>query len=776
MNTTFSGKWEMERLGYTTRLVWNSTLMYFRSRQGFMSMLALFRLVCILALVLRFWSQIHISSLTQAWFWLPYLLFSLVVFCVVFFQSNYARIDRLTFYGVIIIVDTLAIDAFLFLSGDHKSEIYLLLLLPLILTSHYLPRLHSLIASLAIVLSYGVTLLLMVSPVTIAAILEENIEWIWLMRSLFLLCATWVYRMQANFPHINETRIVSPESARSRLEELLIGFRQAVEYDTISVQILYRDRLQIIACHGFQNPKEICQIEFPVNNPSYPNYEVLKDKHWRILDPNNFPSFKEPRYHAGHIQTWLGVPLISPSTGECFGLVSIDSSRPDSYNRWDAMRARWFAIKVSAFLTDVTLGPAALTQATKRENLLDMLKDWAELFQPKRIFRWEDDLQAVEEIVHLGTRIFHVEDCSIYFLRHKINEDGEKSRVLHLVASSAIPCEVFNLNEIHVTGHHGDGLTGMAVNRNRTINYGAEQIARSPYRSKFVAHLDYLFSKRSRQIMIVPLRDSKGKTTGAIKLENRLGWPSEKPFFQVEQHSFEIFASMVSLLLEDIRLHNFANRQSQNIHNLRAIIHTCALKPIEEMIAGAADNKDGFCQDELQTLESARNTISYTKIGLDSLLAETADNPLLESEGLPAAVHELVESLKSMTQLQPAAERISFQVEDVRDSLPLRIRIGFYNIAREAILNMARHSGIEKKIDGFCRISFQTQERVYHLRIEDNGDGFSPEQKLEQSYSFGLRDMYFQREAIRKHCQDAGIEIAAQPGSGVRIHVWADLS
>ena len=766
----------MKGLRYPTQLFLNSTIMYWRSRQGFMFMLALFRLAGISAIIIRFLTQGGLHNVLYTWFALPYLLLSIIVLFLVYFHSNYTKVDHPFFYSTIILSDIIAINGFLYKSGDYESEIYLLLLLPLILTSHYYSRGQSLLVSAAIIVSYLVTLVLMEGVRSIAEFRAASIHLIWTSRSFFLLCATWVYRIQANFPYVNETRIVSPENARSRLEELLINFRQTVHYDTISVQILYRSRLQIIACYGFANPKEICQIEFPVNDPRYPNFEVLKNRTWKILDPDKFPSFKEPRYHAGHIQTWLGVPLISPATGECFGLVSVDSARKDSYSRWDAMKARWFAIKVSAFLTEVTLGPAALTQATKRENLLTMLKDWSVSFQHKSRSRWDDDLQAAEDLVRIATKIFHVEDCSIYFLRHKFGEDGEKLRVLHLVASSAIPREIFNLNEIQVTGHHGDGLTGLAVNRNRTVNYGAEQIKRSPYRSKFVAHLDHLFSKSSRQIMIVPLRDSFGKTTGAIKLENRLGWPSEKPFFSVEQHSFEIFAAMVSLLLENIRLHNFANRQSQNIHSLRSIIHTCALNPIEEIIVEGTTGKDKISEHKINSLLSVRNTVSYTKISLDSLLSETAENLLLETEGLIPALHEFIESLKSMTQLNYAAEQVSFNLSDVRENLPLRIRIGFFNIARESILNMARHSGIATQHDGYCRISFYQKERKYHLVVEDNGMGFSPEQKLKQSYSFGLRDMFFQKESIRKHCSNAELEISSKTGLGTKIHLWAELS
>jgi len=774
MKPVLSTRAVFTRWNYTTDLMLNSPLRYWRSRQGFMLMLSLLRLACIVAIMFRFVVLEEPAGFFAAWFTLPYTLISLLILFAVLYVSDYSRLDHALFYAAVILCDVVAIIGYLFRSLDYTSELYLLLLLPLILTSHYHSRGRSVIISGLVVATYFFTLVLMKKVQSVQEILSIGFYWHWLSRSIFLLWATWVYRMQANFPRVNEKRIVSPEKARNRLDELLVDFLHAVHYDTISVQILYRGRLQIVACRGFSNPQEICQIEFPANDARYPNYAVLKYRKWQILNPLMFPSFREPRYHASHIRTWLGVPLISPSTGECFGLLSVDSASPESYNRWDAIKASWFALRVSSFLTEVSLGPAALTQATKRENLLKMLKDWSECFQAKRISKWEDDQQAAAELVRLGGDIFHVEDCSIYFLKHKVDEVGEKVRVLHLVASSAIPREIFALHEIKVTGHHGDGLTGLAVHRNRTINYGAEQIKRSPYRTNFVKHLRYLFSKRSRQIMIVPLRDSRGKTTGAIKLENRLGWPSEKPFFPVEEHSFEIFAAMTGLVLEDIRLRNFADRQAQNIHNLRSIVYNCALRPLDQMLDSAA--QDGrFGDMDLETLGSIQRTVSYTNITMDSLLADDGEDLTLEREGLIPAIQEYVKKLNDMRQFSLAVQRVTFFGQDLRENLPRRVRVGFYNVAREALLNMARHSGIEREEDGYGTVSFFAEENTYHLLVEDNGIGFLPQEKINQPNSYGLRHMTNQKESISKHCQAADVHIISSLGTGAKIHVWATL-
>jgi hypothetical protein len=755
--------------GYTWRLMLNAPLMYWRSRQGFMFMLALFRLLCIGAVIFRFELEGSLRVLIFSWFGILYLILSVVLLFIVFFHPRYIKIDSLWVYGGIVLADIVAINGCLYLSGNYTSEIFLLLLLPLILVAYYFPRGVSVLLSLGIICSYIITLALIQNVTSLEELVASKIIFLWISRSLFLLSAAWVYRIQGNFPRINETRIISPEKARNKLEGMLEDFQHSV------VQMLYRDRLQIVACRGFSNFKEIYQIEFPASDTRYPNHLVMRSKHRQVADPQRFPSFREARYHAEHIRSWLGVPLISPTTGECFGMISIDSTIPNAFGRWAGLRATWFAMQVSTYLVEVALGPAALTQATKRDDLLDTLKIWAEQFRPKNTVDWEDDLHAARELVRCGKDIFHVEDCSVFFLRHKYNAEGERIRVLHLVASSAIPAEIYGRNEIKVTGHHGHGLTGMSVNRNRTINYGADQIERSPFRGGFKDHLQYLFSKRSRQTLIVPLRDSRGKPIGAIKIENRIGWPTENPFFPVEQHIFEVFAAMSGLMIENIRLRNFANRQAQSVHNLRAIIHRYALSPIDEVLPVGPIKNSQVVSMDAQVLRSVRTTVNYTKMGLDSILTDTVENLLLETEGLIPAIRQFVEALKAMMPQNDACSRIIFDIQDVRDNLPFRVRVGFYNVARESIINMARHSGIQIRTDGYCKLSFHQVDGTYHLSVEDNGIGFSVGRQLKHSHSFGLRDMDYQKEAIRKHCKDADIQIDSASRTGTRIHLWATL-
>jgi hypothetical protein len=753
---------------YTLKLMVNSILYAWRSRLGFMNLLCLFRIAGALAIWFRFryfnsenWPQIFP-------YWLGYLFISLVLFVALLFSDRLVYFNlstRRILYAGLIAFDTVVTLRALYLTGDTNSQIYLLLLLPLITTAFYVRRSWMALGiSLAIVAAYFWTQR-SIEPEA------RHLEEMWAARSTILLLSAWLVRVLVKFHHLHEERVTSPTNVRNQLEVLLTDLRQSVDYDTISVQILYRNRLQIVCCLGFENPKDIYQIEFPADDKKYPNHRVITARSCIIADPHKYPSFLESQYFAGHIATWMGVPLISPDTGECFGMISIDSKKPNAYSEWSKMKASWFAAKVSSFLVGAGLGPAALTQSTKRENLLELLKQWAQLM-PRKTSDWEDDYQAAAYLAHFGKELFHVEDCSIYFLRHRFDDVGDKVRVLHLVASSTIPEEIFPKNESPVTGQHGDGLTGQAVHRKRTLNLGANQIKRSPYRGKFTDHLPYLFSKCSRQIMIVPLLDARGRAKGAIKIENRMGRPSDHPFSPVEQHMLEIFAVTVSLLLENTRQRNFIERHMQSVHSLRGIM-PLGILPLEEMLQMQGN---GELPVYRQKLEQAIYPLVYSKSVLDSILAESGESLLLENEGFIPALYHFVESLHTMPMFQPACRRLTLEMEAVRENLPFRVRVVFYNVAREAILNLVRHAGIESRPDGKGLVRFYQDRDTYHLVVEDNGSGFDAAEEISSRHSFGLNDMLdFQKNIIRKLCPDSGLELTTAPGKGTSIHLWATL-
>jgi hypothetical protein len=271
--------------------------------------------------------------------------------------------------------------------------------------------------------------------------------------------------------------------------------------------------------------------------------------------------------------------------------------------------------------------------------------------------------------------------------------------------------------------------------------------------------------------MIAPLRDYRGRSVGAIKIENRMGRPSENQFSPVEQNLFEMFAMTVSLMLENIRQRNYVIRQQQQVHNVRALLHHAAQKPLQDVLQAESD------QPEIrrQLLGEVGNAVEYTKTVLDGILTDSEENLLLENEGLIPAIGRYIKTLESLPTVADACRRINIESNTLRDDLPFRIRAALYNIAREGVVNLVRHSGIENKPDGAALVRLMREEQVVHLTVQDNGNGFSVEKKKQVARCFGLRDMDMQIETIRKFGGQAEFSLEAEPGRGTNLSVVVTL-
>lgn len=748
-------------------LRFQSTLLALRSRQGFAFLLVLLRLAGWGVIVLRYWVKTDLATiLSNPFIWL-YLALILAAGAAI--RQKYTLLDRRVFHLAAILVDTILILYFICATRDYASDLYLLLVIPLLGAAHFITRWRSFALAVGILVLYGLVVGAIAADLPTVRILT-----LWLSRSAFLLVITGLYRIQRSLPRPQETRIIAPIDARNRLKTFLAELQQTVPYDTVSLQILYRKRLQIVACLGFDNEEDIYRIEFPLDDPRYPNHHVVETRKFFIADPSAFPSFRQSHYFAGHIKTWLGVPLISPSTGEFFGLLSIDSRQPNAYTRKDGERATWFAKMASAFLIEAALGPAALTLATKRENIAGLLDLWAQML-PSKTSLWEDDIQAIQELVRMGQQLFYVEDCSAFFLRHVHEDDAPAERSLHLIASTAIPASIYRQHAGRVTGRHGDGLTGLAVHGNRTLNLGEQEIQASPYRTQYTGHLPYLFSKKSNQILIVPLRDSNGTANGALKLENKFGWPNGSPFQPFEQRLFEIFAEMVSLILENIRQRNYIHRQRQIVHDLRGNLHNAGISLIDQFDRQALPG-DPLPLDAQTLIRQLRSTLEYSKDATQGILADVGSELILEKEGVVPAIYSLFEkwTKSEIAHTLETCARIRIDAPETRDELPYLVRTMFYYIAQEALRNIVRHSGIAGMADGRGRLSFSRVDGVYRLLIEDNGCGFDPAILESPLQSFGLKDMRTQVEMVRKTSPRTAFEIRTSPGRGVSIRVdWA---
>ncbi len=111
---------------------------------------------------------------------------------------------------------------------------------------------------------------------------------------------------------------------------------------------------------------------------------------------------------------------------------------------------------------------------------------------------------------------------------------------------------------------------------------------------------------------------------------------------------------------------------------------------------------------------------------------------------------------------------VEFAVQGEFDRLPTSIRRTLYRVCQEALVNAARHSGVDT-----ARVYLYIEQDEVKLSVRDKGTGFDPKRKAShegQRERFGLRGMRERIETLGGRC-----DILSQLGQGTQILVHIPL-
>ena len=150
---------------------------------------------------------------------------------------------------------------------------------------------------------------------------------------------------------------------------ILQQLRQVIPYDSASVQRLENERLEIVACQGFEEPDKVVGLVFPLNR-KFPNYRVVTTKAPLTIEDvvQDYAHFKDEAdiYDSGRIRSWLGVPLMAKD--QVIGMIALDRAEVRPYTTEEVQLAMTFANQAA-----IAIENALLYQKTQHLAITDGL-------------------------------------------------------------------------------------------------------------------------------------------------------------------------------------------------------------------------------------------------------------------------------------------------------------------------------------------------------------------------------------------------------------------
>jgi len=128
---------------------------------------------------------------------------------------------------------------------------------------------------------------------------------------------------------------------------ILRDMRDAVPYDSCSVQELRENRLVIVSGVGFADLDVIVGESFDVDNIEIPNGEVIYRRRPLIVgDTEQYRAFRRGLHVGNGIRSWLGVPLLDGD--RVVGMMALDKTEPDFYGAGHLEEAMAYASRLAS--------------------------------------------------------------------------------------------------------------------------------------------------------------------------------------------------------------------------------------------------------------------------------------------------------------------------------------------------------------------------------------------------------------------------------------------
>jgi signal transduction histidine kinase len=293
----------------------------------------------------------------------------------------------------------------------------------------------------------------------------------------------------------------------------------------------------------------------------------------------------------------------------------------------------------------------------------------------------------------------------------------------------------------------GHGLLGLIIRENRS--YRIPDIASHPESYGFPPNHPPM-----RSFLGVPVT-VKGEVVGRLYLTNKQDAPE---FSAADQALVETFALHAGIAIENARLHELVQRLavvderdriSRDLHDsvIQSIYAvTLSLDDVPQLVDEGPGEARQRVDDAIDALHAVIRDIRNFIFGLRPLLLDSGS--LLD--GLRALANELRRNTTTEIEV----------VGDEPDGVAVEVVAELLAVAREALANVARHSGA-----GHASLRLATPGEDVRLEVEDDGRGLAPDADISQGHH-GLANMRARAVGL-----GGTFDIQSGPSTGTRIIV-----
>lgn len=301
----------------------------------------------------------------------------------------------------------------------------------------------------------------------------------------------------------------------------------------------------------------------------------------------------------------------------------------------------------------------------------------------------------------------------------------------------------------------GHGLLGTIIRDGATLRI--PDISGHPESFGFPPHHPPM-----RSLLGVPIRVG-GAIVGNFYLTDKEGAASE--FGPDDEELVEMFALHAGIAIQNARLHEDLQQLAVVDERLRISrdLHDGIIQSIYAVSLSLEDIADLIEADPREAAATVDRAIDRLQTTIGEIRTFIVGLGPEAGSGLSAALGAMASELMSGSDVD-----LSLELDDVA---ALDGRLGpeaaheLVQIAREAVSNVARHSGATS-----ARLSLRVEADAAILHIEDDGIGFDPDQRFGSGH-IGLANLRDRAAAL------AGtLAIESEPGKGARIIVQLPLT